>query len=1149
MEVAGGPRDWENPAVYNRNKCRSHAPLRAFPSQDAALQYYAVGPAPRDAPNVQIEVPGNWECQGHSFPIYTNFQYPWPITAPFVPEDNPTGCYRKHFTIPPSWKGKRITIHFEAVNNAFYAWLNGQLLGYSQDSCLPAEFDVTDIVSTDQNTLTVQVMRFSDGSYLEDMDHWWLSGIYRDVFLLCKPATHISDYWVKTPLTFSDNGKLKEAKLDIDIQLVTSHVGGFDDVRVRASLFQLDEAHPHGCLEVLPAVEVEVKDKDHWISLDANTKRSHAEAGTGGLALIEIDMAASEHLPALWSAEEPNLYVLVLSVVTTDGEHLDSESVQVGFRDVVIEGRQLLVNRKPIMIKGVNRHEHDERRGKAVTEQGMLDDIFLLKQLNFNAVRCSHYPNCHRWYELCTQYGLYLMDEANVETHGFDPALNNNRVVPAQNPIWMHAIIDRGMRMLERDKNFPAIIIWSLGNESGYGPAHLAMAGYIRARDPSRPVHYEGGGSKTAATDILCPMYARIPMIEEWANDASETRPLIQCEYAHAMGNSNGNYKEYWESFEGHPYLQGGFIWDWVDQGLLHKVQDANGKTVEAWGYGGDFGDPVHDAQFNINGLIWPNREPHPGCWECKAVMAPVVFELTKGAQDKMGGLVVRARSKYTFQSTAGLLLTWRVLLDGVPLPLGDPAQGDAEGWYPGGSVPLAPQESEELRLPIDMQELSGAAQQARGGGSLAKAEVMLEMRAQLSTSMPWAPMGHVVAEQQLPLPSEWLRWDEDAMEQAPSPSSSPLHFSKEQRQGHEAVLVKGANDLCIEVNLSTGALERWDVGGHSLLAAGISPCLFRAPLDNDLGGSGKTAFATRWKEAGLDCLEIVEGTIKADVKQASESTVQVHAEWLLQPSQDEALRSAHIGASGVSEAGGQNFYAEKIPDAPSGAPQEHPTPDAPEPSKEGEVKVAVQYDLHGDGSLQMNWRIDATNVLPAPLPPGLFSTIPRMGVHLGVPAQYKQAHWYGRGPHECYPDRQYGAPLRQYSVADVKEFHVPYIFPSENGGRSDTRWVALSDESGAGFAAISLTSPMQIMATRYSIASLMAAKHDYELVPDAYTHLHLDHRHMGVGGDDSWSPSLHKEYAVDPREYEFSMLLSPVLPGLKLAPSEAASRLWLRHT
>ncbi|CAL8464023.1 g3558 [Coccomyxa elongata] len=1177
------PRDWENPSVYSRNKCRSHVPLRAHPSPDSALRYFLKGPDAADNANVfslnsknwsfnlydrpedvpenfsrpefddgkwgKIEVPANWECEGHGKPIYTNFQYPWPITAPFVPAENPTGCYRLWFDVPLDRKDRRIFLHFEAVNNAFYAWLNGTRLGYSQDSCLPAEFEITDVLQPGQNLLTVQVLRFSDGSYLEDMDHWWLSGIYRDVFLLSKPATHISDFLVRTPLTFDEHGDLQSARLEAEVQLVTPKLSSFANVRVRATLYELDDTKPSGFFEAVPAVEVEIADQDHWISLDNTIKRSHAEAGVGGLAIVNIDMSAAGGLPALWNAEEPNLYILVLSLVTQDGEHLDSESTQVGFREVVIEGRQLLVNRRPIMVKGVNRHEHDERRGKSVTEEGMLADIYLLKQLNFNAVRCSHYPNAPRWYELCNQYGLYLVDEANVETHGFDPALTNNRVVPANNPLWLHAILDRGMRMLERDKNHPSIIIWSLGNEAGYGPAHLAMAGYIRARDPSRPVHYEGGGSRTAATDILCPMYARINQIEAWANEKAETRPLIQCEYAHAMGNSNGNYKEYWESYEKHPYLQGGFIWDWVDQGLLHKVKNVDGNEVEAWGYGGDFEDPVHDAQFCINGLIWPNRVPHPGAFECKAVMAPVVFELKESPTGGMGGLIVRAKNKNTFSSSANLLLSWRVLLDGVPLLVGDPAQRGLAGWYPGGSVAIAPLEWAELRLPIDSAELQAASNAVRGGMGLGNAELLLEMRAQLSTAMPWAPMGHVVAEQQLQVPTEWIRDEDDAMdEQAAPPLGKPLQFSQEERAGSKVHIVTGANGLHVEVNLQTGSLDRWEVGGHSLLAQGVAPCLFRAPLDNDLGGSGKISFAARWKEAGLDCMTVVQDTVKTSVQQISDSAVRVDVQYVLRPSEDEALRAADIGASGVSEAGGAHFLAEKAPEVPSGAPQEHPLPDAPTPSVEAEVPVAVGYTVRGDGTLRMDWRIDASRALPAVPPRPLFSSLPRIGMHLGIPAQFSRVHWYGRGPHESYPDRKYGAFLRQYSLDHVHEMHVPYIFPSENGGRADTRWVTLSDEDGVGVAAVTLCEPLQMNATRYSIATLMAAKHDYELRADGFTHLHLDHRHMGVGGDDSWSPSLHKEYAVEPGEYTFSVLLAPVLPSKDSTPPETAASLWRQN-
>jgi len=525
---------------------------------------------------------------------------------------------------PPSTPSHRVLLHFEAINNAAYVHVNGVEVGYSQDSCLPAEFDVTAALKPGRNLVTVQVLRFSDGSYLEDQDHWWLSGLYRDVWLLAKPATHIADFFVRTPLELAPGGgpggapTVTKAWVDADVHLVGPSPEALAGVTVKAEVFRLPRADLESRLEpgavtapalsgaatpAAPAATFKADNTDHWVAVDSTDKATQAEAGFGGLIKVRaIDLTAAGS-PALWSAEEPNLYALVLTLVGPDGSVLECESTQVGLRTVEVSDRALKVNGVPIYVKGVNRHEHDERRGKTVTEETMVADIRAMKRFNFNAVRNSHYPNAVRWYELCAAYGLYLVDEANLETHGFDPGLHNDAVVPASNPLWLAAIVERGTRMVERDKNMPAVIVWSLGNEAGYGPgewegegkrregaagagggrdplspprsrtcsrlahtpfpqtrpfppAHLAMAGYIRSRDTSRPVQYEGGGSRTAATDIVCPMYARVHQIINIANDPAETRPVILCEYTHAMGNSNGNYTKYWDAFYKYPSLQ-----------------------------------------------------------------------------------------------------------------------------------------------------------------------------------------------------------------------------------------------------------------------------------------------------------------------------------------------------------------------------------------------------------------------------------------------------------------------------------------------------------------------------------------------------------------------------------------------------------------
>ncbi|KAK9846491.1 hypothetical protein WJX81_005231 [Elliptochloris bilobata] len=1199
--AAHGQRDWENSAVYQRDKQRSHVPLRSFTSPETALRYFTHGPAaadrerqlslnssewrfqlfdrPESVPGFaeedfddsqwpKIEVPGNWECQGHGLPIYTNFQYPWPNTAPFVPEENPTGCYRRWFDVPPGWEGMRLYLHFEGINSAAYVWANGQLLGYSQDSCLPAEFEATHALRPGRNLVTVQVLRFCDGSYLEDQDHWWLSGLHRDVFLLAKPAIHISDFFVRTPLEFSEAGALQSAWLEVDVQLVAPASSDFAPVAVQAELHAVDPTDASRAAPALAPQRVGLKDSDHWVAACASGKPNRAAVGIGGLAQVRVDLLAEGVQPALWSAEAPNLYVLVLSLLGTGGAHIESESCQVGLRRVEVAGRQLRVNGRPILLKGVNRHEHDERRGKAVTEEGMRRDLQLLKQFNFNSVRCAHYPNHPRWYELCNQYGIYLMDEANNETHGFDPGLKHNLLVPANNPEWLACIVDRGARMLERDKNHPSVIIWSVGNESGYGPAHLAMAGYLRCRDSGRPVHYEGGGSRTPATDFVCPMYARVHQLRMLADLPGETRPVILCEYSHAMGNSLGNYKDYFDAFESHPHLQGGFIWDWVDQGLLHWVTDADGRRVEAWAYGGDFGEPVHDAQFCINGLVFPDRTPHPACHECKAVMAPVAFELVSA---ESGRVRVRVRNKNAFASTAELRLRWRLLLDGLPLPLSCPKATD--GYCPASDVDVPAQEAAEVDLPIGAAAVAAAA--AAAAGNRAKdAEAFLELRADLAQDELWASAGFAVAEQQLELPRGWLAaaapQPDARLQNGYANGANGANGAIKQpalRVAHEgdAVVVSGP---CVRMQIgkASGCLEAWEVGGRVLLAEPMRPSFFRAPTDNDLGGSNNVSFAVRWKEAGLDCLDVAPGSCSVSAEPQRNGGVRVEASWRLTPHFEAALEVAEFANAGVSEAGGAHWLSEKNseepappvpPSAPtpddkqyaSGTSHETPLPAQPIHGKEASIGVRVAYTLSPDGGVRADWDLDARAALPAKLAGYLFPSLARVGVHLGLPPQFSAVEWYGRGPHENYSDRKYGAFLRRHAVEHLEQLHTPYIFTGENGGREDVRWVALADKTGSGVAAVSLSGQaMHINISRYTMAALMAAKHDYELKADGHTHLHLDHRHMGVGGDDSWSPSLHREYAVPPARYSFSMLLLPLQPDAGVSAGDAAESAWRQH-
>jgi beta-galactosidase len=516
----------------------------------------------------EIEVPSNWQMKGYGTPLYTNMRYPFEKNPPFVMDTppshftnfdtrNPVGSYRTEFTVPAGWNGRQVFIVFDGVNSAFYLWVNGQQVGYSEDSRTPAEFNISPFLKDGRNDLAVEVYQFCDGSYLEDQDFWRMSGIFRRVFLYAQPSLHIQDFFVNTDL----DEAYQNSTLRVDAKVVNHS----------------QEPTPAPVLEVL-LLDRQTQKPVIGTTIFKGPIRSLLRRGTfsGEIATPASDRivgkqeityaySTSVENPKKWSAEAPNLYTLVLSLKDANGRQIESVSCSVGFRKSEIKGGQLLLNGQPIYVKGVNRHEHDPVLGQVVTREMMLKDIKLMKQNNINTVRTCHYPDVPEWYDLCDEYGLYIIDEANIESHGMgygDESL-------ARQPEWLDAHMQRTAAMVERDKNHPCVIIWSLGNEAGDGPNFVATSRWIKQRDPSRPVHYEQAGQKDH-TDIVCPMYATIDWITNYAK-RDQKRPLILCEYEHAMGNSLGNFADYWTVIESHKHLQGGSIWDWVDQGLYKK--------------------------------------------------------------------------------------------------------------------------------------------------------------------------------------------------------------------------------------------------------------------------------------------------------------------------------------------------------------------------------------------------------------------------------------------------------------------------------------------------------------------------------------------------------------------------------------------------
>ncbi|HYN04608.1 MAG TPA: glycoside hydrolase family 2 TIM barrel-domain containing protein, partial [Vicinamibacteria bacterium] len=586
-------------------------------------------PAYDDAAWDTLPVPSNWQVVGanenrpYDRPFFTNIKHPFKADPPHVPhDDNPVGLYRTRFEVPAEWKGRRVFVHFAGVQSAYYVWVNGTRLGYREDAFTPGEFDATAHLKPGTNVLAVEVIHHSDGSYLEDQDYWRLAGIFRDVYLLAQPQVRLRDFRVRTDL----DAAYRDATLEIGAFLENRSPNAASGHEVLATVLGADGA------EVFRA------------------KLSPTGAVAPG---AEAALLGSGKVPAprLWSAESPTLYTLLLEHRDAAGAVQEVVATRIGFREVEIKGGQLLLNGVAITFKGANRHEFDPDHGRVVSRERMLQDIRLMKQHNFNAVRTSHYPNDPLWLELCDEYGLYAVDEANVESH----ELWEKKIYIADDPAWTGAFVARGVAMVERDKNHPSVVFWSMGNETGLGRSFDAMYAAMKKIDPTRPIHYESRNPPYAPTlssfDIISTMYPTVEHVLDLMNQ-DPTRPVIICEYAHAMGNGLGNFYKYWDAFDAHPRLQGGFIWDWVDQALRHP--GPGGRAVWNW-------VNTSDGANGNDGLVSADRTPQPEILEAKKVQQPVKVE----AVDVLAGRV-RVTNAYDFADLSGLAVEWRLLADGV---------------------------------------------------------------------------------------------------------------------------------------------------------------------------------------------------------------------------------------------------------------------------------------------------------------------------------------------------------------------------------------------------------------------------------------------------------------------------------------------------
>ena len=827
--IASQFSEWENPQVFRRGKERARCSGIPFPTRksislggpEESSRYQSLdgrwdflwNSSPNDdvgdfqSPEYEIDswdsisVPGAWELQGYGVPIYTNVTYPFPADPPAVPHvDNPVGLYRTNFHVSEDWSDKRIFVVFEGVSSCFSLWINGVEIGYSQDSRTPAGFDITAHLKPGANVLAARVQRWCDGSYLEDQDMWRLSGIFRSVYLYAAPAVHIRDFFLNGTL----DANYEDGILHAEVHLRNTGTESLSGHRLKITV------------------------------CDQSVECGEALVTSEAVMVTSIPIAR----PKTWSAETPNLYDVVLELFDEHGQPLEAYSTRIGFRTTEIQDGCLLVNGRSIKLKGVNRHEFDPDDGPTVSRESMIRDIRLMKQHNINTVRASHYPNQSVWYSLCDEYGLYVIDEANIESHGMgyepDTTLGNQ-------PEWEAAHVDRVVNMVHRNKNHASIIIWSLGNEAGGGCNFAAAAQAIRDLDVTRPLHYE---QHNEVTDMDSFMYWKVDALRQHLKD-NPKRAVFLCEYSHAMGNSVGNLKEYWDLIHGHENFIGGCIWDWADQSLRKSFDDPRGPQSQAasswkqdwyWAYGGDYGDEPNDGVFCFNGLVQADRTLNPHIHEVKKVYQYVSMDLVQSAP-----LRIRLHNGYGFATLADLQLNWRLECNGeivdagsLPLPKTDP----------GTAV--------ELNIP-------GKAMQQDTDG-----ELILTVECVMGEASAWVDAGHVVA------------WEQFVIQESRKPANAVPNSSVSIEETESLVSIERSG-CAYTIDKASGVLSSVRINGVELLESPMSPNFWRVPTNNDQGNDMATALGA-WRNCAD---ELIVRSVTCDHAQ-SDVSVRVEFEFSL---------------------------------------------------------------------------------------------------------------------------------------------------------------------------------------------------------------------------------------------------------------------------
>ncbi|WP_336772451.1 glycoside hydrolase family 2 TIM barrel-domain containing protein [Paenibacillus sp. MMO-58] len=813
---ANGYPEWNNnPEIFQINRLPAHASMMSFSSVEEALigdktgseRYLSLNGvwkfAFAETPDQRIQnfyqsdydasswtdmpVPSHWQFHGFDYPQYTNIRYPWiesepELQPPFAPTKyNPVGSYIRSFQVPESWNGQPVYLSFQGVESAFYVWVNGELVGYSEDTFTPSEFDITPYLTGGENKLAVEVYRWCDASWLEDQDFWRLSGIFRDVYIYSKPKVNISDFFARTNL----DDQYRNAELAINVTLENYFNEAADGIRVEAQLYDANQQAVWK--EPVAVTHSFASDGEHRLSLSGYVEN-----------------------PLKWSSEAPHLYTLVLSL-KDDAGLIETHSSKVGFRTFEIKDGLMRINGKRIIFKGANRHEFSCDTGRALSKEDMLRDIKLMKTHNINAVRTSHYPNQSVWYELCDEYGLYVIDETNLETHGswtFGQQDLPAHTVPGSHPEWRANVLDRCNSMYQRDKNHPSVVIWSLGNESFGGDNFIAMHDYLKEADPTRLVHYEGVfhyRPSEAASDIESTMYVRPNEVEQYALH-NPKKPYILCEYSHAMGNSCGGLHKYAELFDKYEILQGGFIWDWVDQAIRTKTADG----VEYLAYGGDFGESPHDGNFSGNGLLFADRTVTPKLHEVKKCYQNIsISDINVTAQ------TIRVTNKNLFTDLGVYDMKWEIQHEGKTV------QKDVL------KVSLAPGETTEVTVPYSP--------------SFCEQEAVLTISFVIPEESKWAEAGHEIAWEQFILSPRVV----EVYSNVTDTVHAPLQFNEEP----ESLQISN-NVLSVTFNRLTGDIVSYRSGNKENLLEPIRPNFWRAATDNDFGNKMPERCSI-WKDAG----------------------------------------------------------------------------------------------------------------------------------------------------------------------------------------------------------------------------------------------------------------------------------------------------------